>query len=274
MPLGSVSKDFFQGARDSSPDIGGHEFQTSTPVPTPTVTPTATPTPVLPPDTAIISYSASSISARSAKINWTTNVPATGIVYYGVSADNLNMSVAANNLLASQSVLLSGLNSSTKYYFKISAGGSNATSSFTTSSTTNNIASLATAYASSESIYTHQEASKAIDGVIAGWPGDYTREWVTTGEKSGAWLELKWKENHRISQIILYDRPNLNDQVTSATITFSNGYRVRVGGLSNSGGPVVINFPPVNTSRVKITITGVSSSTANIGLSEVKVIGY
>ena len=48
--------------------------------------------------------------------------------------------------------------------------------------TDTNIAALATATASSQNTSTGQLASKAIDGVIDGYPGDYTNEWATVGQ--------------------------------------------------------------------------------------------
>ena len=48
------------------------------------------------------------------------------------------------------------------------------------------LALTATATASSQNTSTSQTASKAIDGVIDGYPGDYTREWATNGGGAAA----------------------------------------------------------------------------------------
>ncbi|MGZ4956224.1 MAG: discoidin domain-containing protein, partial [Methylobacter sp.] len=140
--------------------------------------------------------------------------------------------------------------------------------------TVTNIASLASVTASSESIWNNQQAIKAIDGVAAGYPADSTREWATTAQGAGAWIQLNWNAPRTVSKVVLFDRPNTNDQITSATLTFSNGSTVSVGALDNAGGAVTINFAPVVTSNVKVTVTTVSGSTVNVGLSELQVFGF
>ncbi|MGZ5075404.1 MAG: DUF7402 domain-containing protein [Methylobacter sp.] len=227
----------------------------------------------------ISSYSVANITANSAKINWTTNTPSTGTVSYGTSASNLSSQVSANTAATSQSVQLNGLAGGTAYYYKVSAGSGSVTSSFSTSSSSasiTNIARLATVTASSQNSGTSQTASKAIDGVIdgvGGVPGDYSREWATVGGHAGSWLQLNWGSNRQISKVVLYDRPNSDDQITSATLTFSNGSRITVGALNNNGAGVTVNFAPVITNSVRVTATTVSGTTLNIGLAELEVYG-
>ena len=141
------------------------------------------------------------------------------------------------------------------------------------SGSVNNIAPLASVTASSQNVGTNQLALKAVDGFIDGYPGDYTKEWATSNGRTGSWLELSWSHSYSVSQVVLYDRPNLNDQITSATLTFSDGSLVTVGVLNNSGSAVVVNFAPVVTNKVRVTVNTVSGSTINIGLSEFQVYG-
>jgi LmbE family N-acetylglucosaminyl deacetylase len=136
-----------------------------------------------------------------------------------------------------------------------------------------NIAPLATVTASSQNTQTGQTAAKAVDGVIDGYPGDYTREWATVGQKAGAWLKLAWSAPYTVSSVILYDRPNLNDNITGATLTFSDGSSVAVGPLNNDGTGVTVNFPAKVTTSIIMTVTSVSSTTINIGLAEIQVFG-
>ena len=137
-----------------------------------------------------------------------------------------------------------------------------------------NIAPLATVTASSENTSTDQLATKAVDGVIDGCcAGDYTKEWATVGGGAGSWLKLVWSSPRTINQVVLYDRPNLNDQVTGGTLTFSDGSSVSVPALANDGSGVTVNFPAVTTTSVLFTITSVSSSTVNVGLAEIQVLG-
>jgi uncharacterized repeat protein (TIGR02543 family) len=136
-----------------------------------------------------------------------------------------------------------------------------------------NIASLATVTASTQNTTTGQTAVKAVDGVINGYPGDYTKEWATTGQRVGAWLNLAWTAPYSVTQIVLYDRPNLNDNITGATLTFSDGTSLSVGPLNNSGTATTYSFPAKVITGLRMTVTGVSSSTANVGLSELQVFG-
>ncbi len=55
-------------------------------------------------------------------ITWTTNEPSTSIVDYGIVSTNLNQNFTDNNnLVTSHSVLLTGLNPGTTYYFRVSS---------------------------------------------------------------------------------------------------------------------------------------------------------
>ena len=83
------------------------------------------------------------------------------------------------------------------------------------------VASQATATASSQRV--GQEASKAIDGVWDGHPGDLTREWATNKQKVGAWIQLTWSSPQTVTRVVLYDRMNTKDQATGGTLSFSDG---------------------------------------------------
>ena len=74
---------------------------------------------------------------------------------------------------------------------------------------------------------------------------------------------------------MLFDRPNTNDQITSGTLTFSDGTSVTFGALPNAGttGLTVTLPKAVNTTTLKMTVTGVSSTTLNVGLSEIQAFG-
>jgi regulation of enolase protein 1 (concanavalin A-like superfamily) len=98
-----------------------------------TVTAAATPPPV-------ISNVASTASATSATITWTTDRPSTSQVRYGLTSAYGNTTPMDSTLVTSHSVTLSGLNCNTLYHYSVTssdAGGANAASSgdftFTTS---------------------------------------------------------------------------------------------------------------------------------------------
>ncbi len=151
--------------------------------------------------------------------------------------------------------------------------GDTTITAYFTSLTIPNIAPLATATASSQNTSTDQLASKAIDDVITGYPDDYTKEWATLKEKAGAWLQLTWSGTYRVDRIVLYDRPNTDDQILSASVSFSDGTSVQVGPLDNAGSGYEVTFDPKVITSLTLTINAVSSSTKNIGLAEIQVFG-
>jgi hypothetical protein len=136
-----------------------------------------------------------------------------------------------------------------------------------------NIAPTATVTASSEASLYGQTSIKAVDGVADGYPGDYTHEWATDGQGANAWLTLTWPTAHSVSRIVLYDRPNSNDNITSATITFSDGSSITVGPLANDGTATEYDFTARSITSLTLTVTGVSSGTLNVGLAEIQIVG-
>lgn len=137
-----------------------------------------------------------------------------------------------------------------------------------------NIAAYATVTASSQNTSTEQTANKAIDNIGDGWPGDYKKEWATSGGGMGSSLVLTWPRLVTITSVVLQDRPNLNDHITSAQLQFDEGSPVTIGAITNNGSDTLIQIgAPRQTTKLTLLITGVSPSTANIGLSEIRVYG-
>jgi uncharacterized repeat protein (TIGR02543 family) len=208
--------------------------------------------------------------STSATQSWVTLSSSSGSLAPGATA---TVTVSINSNAASLAV---GSYSDTVTFTNITNGNGSTTRAANltiTSALPTNIASLATVTASSQSSSTGQTAVKAVDGVIDGYPGDYTKEWATNGEKSGAWLNLSWATSYAVNQVVLYDRPNVNDNITSATITFSDGSSIIVGPLNNDGTATTYTFPARVITGLKMTVTGVSSNTQNVGLSEIQVFG-
>ena len=81
----------------------------------------------------ITSYYVGNRTATSASINWTTDIPSSGVVSYGTSSSNLSSQVTAGNQATSHSVQITGLARRTTYYYKITTNGGSVTSSFRTS---------------------------------------------------------------------------------------------------------------------------------------------
>ncbi len=136
-----------------------------------------------------------------------------------------------------------------------------------------NLAPSAAVTASSQNTGTGQTAAKAIDGVPSGYPADSSKEWSTVGGKSGSWIQLTWAQAVSLNKVVLYDRPNADDRITGATLTFSDGSSVPVGSLTNSGAGVTITFTARTVTWAKLTVTSVASTTFNVGLAEFEAFG-
>lgn len=135
-----------------------------------------------------------------------------------------------------------------------------------------NVAPLAVAEASSAS--TNQGADKAIDKTVDGYPGDWTKEWASNGEGEGATLRLTWDQPYTLYGVSLFDRPNTADQVTAGTLTFEDGTSLTIGPLNNTGQATNLTFEePLTTTSLNFIVTGVSTTTNNVGLAELMAFG-
>src|SRR5262249_17660340 len=133
-----------------------------------------------------------------------------------------------------------------------------------------NLATTAVVTVSSQNAATGQLGTKAVDGIVDGYPGDYSREWATTGQLNGAWINLAWSSGVTVSQVILYDRPNLSDNILSGTLSFSDGSTVPVGTLPNNGAGLAVSFAPRSVSWLRFTINNAVG--LNTGLAEIVVL--
>jgi hypothetical protein len=127
-----------------------------------------------------------------------------------------------------------------------------------------NIASGAKVTSSSQ--YSSAYAKElAVDNMIR--VKDYG-EWSSAGEKN-PWIQLNWPSAKSISQIVLYDRPNLLDNVNGGTLSFSDGSKLKVTGIPVDGMPHPITFPSKSVTWVKFQTAG--GKGVNVGLSEIQV---
>ena len=111
----------------------------------------------------------------------------------------------------------------------------------------------------------------AVDGVVGGYPGDKSQEW-SAGSTVGATLTLTWATPQTLDHILLYDRPNLTDQITSGEVAFSDGTTLPVGALPNDAKtPLTLRFPAKTVTSLTFKVTGVKAGTQNAGLAEIAV---
>ena len=131
----------------------------------------------------------------------------------------------------------------------------------------------ATATASTQNTADGQTAAKAIDGSPLGYPVDYSREWASVRQGAGAWIQLTWSVGVTLDRVVLYDRPNTTDQITSGTLTFSDGSSVAVGALANNGSAVTVVFAPRSVTWVRLTVDTVLAGNSSVGLAEFEAWG-
>ena len=127
-----------------------------------------------------------------------------------------------------------------------------------------NIAPAATVTVSSED----QARSRNAEGVADGQPD--SNEWVAA-DPVGAWLTLTWDRPALISEIVLYDRPDLSSNVRSGTLSFDDGSVIIVRALPAEGTPEHIKFPPKTVHSVTFRIDNAQGP--NAGLDEIMVMG-
>ncbi|MBB4739556.1 LmbE family N-acetylglucosaminyl deacetylase [Actinoplanes octamycinicus] len=132
-----------------------------------------------------------------------------------------------------------------------------------------NVAGQALPAASSGNEATVEVAAKAVDGRR---DGALLGEWVTVGERAGAWLTLTWPDPQVLNRIVLYDRPNRADRITGAVLRFSDGSTVPVGPLPDDGSPLTVHFAPKAVTSLRFTVTGVSGTTRDAGLAEIRAV--
>jgi hypothetical protein len=112
----------------------------------------------------------------------------------------------------------------------------------------------------------------AIDGVADGAPAFPNNEWNVKAGTPKAWIKLTWPKPIEAKRVLLYDRPNPDDQVLAGKLTFSDGSSVSVGELPNDGKtPVDLTFPEKQITWMRFEITQSSRTTKSPGVAEIGV---
>ena len=112
----------------------------------------------------------------------------------------------------------------------------------------------------------------AVDGVVDPESKNKLNEWVSDGEKNSAFIRLNWKELQKISEIWLFDRPDLKNQITSGMLVFSDGSTIKVSALPNDAlSAKEIKFPAKSVKWLAFIVDSVSPTTTNVGLAEIAV---
>ena len=115
-------------------------------------------------------------------------------------------------------------------------------------------------------------AGGAVDGVVGGYPDHIEREWASRGERNTAMIRLTWSTPQTVNRVLLFDRPNDLDQITSGMLVFSDGSTISTGALpDNAQKGLEISFEPKTVRWLIFAVNGTKPSTQNIGLAEIAV---
>jgi hypothetical protein len=135
-----------------------------------------------------------------------------------------------------------------------------------------NVAPFATIAASS----THPECTVdgAVDATVAPVENpDNASEWAAHAEGPGAWIRFTWRTPVDVGRVILFDRPNALDQVTSVRGIFADGAFFDVGPLPDDAAEGVdVRLDARKTQSLTLVITGVKEGTVNPGFAEVALL--
>jgi hypothetical protein len=126
-----------------------------------------------------------------------------------------------------------------------------------------NIAPLATVTVSSNA------AAGAGVGVADGTVD--AQEWVAENESSGAWIRLTWDTPASVTEVTLYDRASLANNVLRGHLEFEDGSTISVPALPRAGTPWRAAFPAKTVRWVEFHID--SAEGAVTGLAEMMVMG-
>lgn len=114
----------------------------------------------------------------------------------------------------------------------------------------------------------------AVDGIVNlnAESKNKSNEWISDGEKKSAFLRLSWTKPQDVSKVWLFDLPDLNTQITSGLLVFSDGSTIKVSALPNDAESAKeIKFPTKRITWLAFFVNSVSATTENVGLAEIAV---
>jgi LmbE family N-acetylglucosaminyl deacetylase len=93
-------------------------------------------------------------------------------------------------------------------------------------------------------------------------------EWAACEGASRPRVTLSWPRPVLVNEVVLYDRPSMENQVTAGELTFDEGRAISVDALPNNGSPHVVRFAPRRIRQLTFTVL---SAIGTPGLSELEV---
>jgi hypothetical protein len=132
-----------------------------------------------------------------------------------------------------------------------------------------NLARLATASASSQ-INTFYNAAFRINDLRTGNPNG-AFAWLSK-QGAGSWVRLDWPMSVQVDKVLIYPFVLRGVNVTSSTLTLSDGTVQTLGPFAADGSPMTISFPQAHTiNSLKLTVNTASGKL--VGFDEIVVNG-
>lgn len=94
------------------------------------------------------------------------------------------------------------------------------------------------------------------------------KTWASDGEGTGAWIQVEFKQEFKVTSIIYKNRENMGERSRKLELLFSNGV-IRVVEVKNTDTPQTLLFPPMVCRSVKVTFMSVYTANNNGGSFQV-----
>ena len=96
----------------------------------------------------------------------------------------------------------------------------------------------------------------------------YDGVWIPDDNDSKKAIHITLKQKTDIAQIVLYDNPSPDDNITNARISFADGTTIETGKLNNNGCATVVDINKKNVETFTITLQ--SAKGEQLGLAEIE----
>jgi hypothetical protein len=130
-----------------------------------------------------------------------------------------------------------------------------------------NAAAAATVTASS--VKTGMLASAATDAPSPSSASSNGKSWMSSGQQTGAWVQLAWNEPRELSSLRLVAANGVTSAITKGHVLFNDGSTVPFGGIDKDAvHATTVAFMPRTVTSARFYIDGVTGS-GPVGLGEI-----
>lgn len=99
-------------------------------------------------------------------------------------------------------------------------------------------------------------------------------DWVSDGERAGAWVDLAWEQPQRIEYVLIYPSATLTRKLTGGVLRYSDGSELNVDFPEEPGAAAIVPAPRDEIEWVRFIASDPKSANGEVGLSEIMVLGH